>query len=83
MNFNILNKNINMNILYKTIKIWIILFLIITIILGYYSYCINEYLPINYNLNKISFLRKNTSSYPPPLINFFDPPDVFTIKMPN
>lgn len=69
------------NIKYKSLRIWVILICIVTLIYSIYWYCNYENHPVAYyDTNRLTFLRNNTPSHPPPLTSFMDPPDVFNDK---
>jgi hypothetical protein len=75
------NKKSDDSIKYKVLKIWIIIVIIITIIYILYWYINYEIHPVAYyNINRQNFLRNNTSTYPPPLTSFMDPPSVLDGK---
>lgn len=71
----------NDEIIYKSLRLWVTLVCIFSVLFCAYWLCNYETYPVAYyDSNRLNFLRHNTPSYPPPLASFMDPPDVFNEK---
>jgi hypothetical protein len=67
-----------MDINNKYIKIWLICFLIITVVYFLCLFIMKDHNLSTYELNNINrtYLKSVTPAYPPPLFNFGDSPQV-------
>lgn len=76
-----MTMNSHDNIKYRSLRIWVVLICIVTLMYTAYCLCNYEHHPVSYyDVNRLTFLRNNTPSHPPPLTSFMDPPDVFDNK---
>jgi hypothetical protein len=74
-------KYINNIFIIKSIKLWALIVFILTLFYIGYTFFFESCINIDpYDQNKLEYLRNITPAYPPPLVNFMDPPNVFNIN---
>jgi hypothetical protein len=78
--------NGNSQVQLKSIKLWLILVGVITLLYSIYWYYNYDSYPVAFydaNRQRQVYLRNHTTAYPPPLTSFMDPPDMFNSKYIN
>lgn len=68
-------------LLINCIKLWVILIVILTFLYITFLCICSSSININsFDQNKLEYLRSITPAYPPPLVSFMDPPNVFDVS---
>jgi zona occludens toxin (predicted ATPase) len=78
------DKNDESNkLLYNSLKIWIFLVIVFTILYFVYLYMRDDYIMEILRDHKVECLQTLTPQYPPPLLNFVDSIDSIQIPVQN